>query len=58
MLFKIREEKKNRNYEILDRLKNIGIEIEKDELENFETKVPGRPYCKPNEIKRIRKFVK
>ena len=44
MLFKIREEKKNRNYEILDKLKNIGIEIEKDELENFETKVPGRPH--------------
>ena len=44
MLFKIREDKKNRNYEILDNLKNIGIEIEKDELENFETKVPGRPH--------------
>jgi predicted metal-dependent phosphoesterase TrpH len=44
MLFKIREEKKNRNYEILDKLKNIGIEIEKDELENLETKVPGRPH--------------
>jgi predicted metal-dependent phosphoesterase TrpH len=44
MLFKIREEKKNRNYEILGKLKNIGIEIEKDELENLETKVPGRPH--------------
>ena len=44
MLFKIREDKKNRNYVILDNLKNIGIEIEKDELENFETKVPGRPH--------------
>ena len=44
MLFKIREEKTNRNYEILDKLKNIGIEIEKDELENLETKVPGRPH--------------
>ena len=44
MLFKIREDKKNRNYEILDNLKNIGIEIEKGELENFETKVPGRPH--------------
>ena len=44
MLFKIREDKKNRNYEILDNLKNIGIEIEKDELKNFETKVPGRPH--------------
>ena len=44
MLFKIREDKKNRNYVILDNLKNIGIEIEKDELKNFETKVPGRPH--------------
>ena len=44
MLFKIREDKKIRNYEILENLKNIGIEIEKDELENFETKVPGRPH--------------
>ena len=31
--------KKNRNYVILDNLKNIGIEIEKDELKNFEKKI-------------------
>ena len=44
LLSKIREEKKIRNYEILDKLNTVGIKIEKKELDDLETKVPGRPH--------------
>lgn len=44
LLSKIRIEKKNRNYEILEKLKKVGVEIERKELDDLETKVPGRPH--------------
>ena len=44
LLSKIRIEKKNRNYEILEKLKEVGVEIERKELDDLETKVPGRPH--------------
>ena len=43
-LHELRLNKIQRNYSILDNLKEFGIFIEKKELDELETKVPGRPH--------------
>ena len=54
----IRAKKIQRNYEIIDNLKSFGIEISKEDLDSYETKVPGRPHIaellvKSNYVKNI-----
>ena len=43
-LHELRLNKIQRNYSILDNLKEFGITIEKKDLDDLETKVPGRPH--------------
>lgn len=43
-LDEIRRLKEIRNFEIIENLQNEGLNIEKSELNNFKTKVPGRPH--------------
>lgn len=54
----IRVKKIERNYEIIDNLKLLGVEIKKEDLDMYETKVPGRPHIaellvKNNYVKNI-----
>ena len=43
-LLELREKKIKRNYSIIDNLKEFEIYIDKKDLDNLETKVPGRPH--------------
>ncbi|MDC0077279.1 PHP domain-containing protein, partial [Acidimicrobiaceae bacterium] len=43
-LEEVRKQKIERNYKVLENLRNIDINIENSELDLFETKVPGRPH--------------
>ena len=43
-LEKIRKLKNIRNFEIIENLQNEGLDVNKSELSNFKTKVPGRPH--------------
>ena len=40
----LRTRKISRNYQILENLKSLEIEIDKSEIDLFDTKVPGRPH--------------
>jgi predicted metal-dependent phosphoesterase TrpH len=40
----LRTKKISRNYQILENLKSLEIEIDKSEIDLFDTKVPGRPH--------------
>ena len=43
-LEKIRKLKNIRNFEIIENLQNEGLDVNKSELNDFKTKVPGRPH--------------
>ena len=43
-LFELRQNKIERNYSIIDNLKEFEIYIDKKDLDSLETKVPGRPH--------------
>ena len=43
-LEKIRKLKNIRNFEIIENLQNEGLNVNKSELNDFKTKVPGRPH--------------
>lgn len=43
-LEEVRKQKVERNYKVLENLRNVDIYIENSELDLFETKVPGRPH--------------
>ena len=43
-LEKIRNLKNIRNFEIIENLQNEGLDVNKSELNDFKTKVPGRPH--------------
>ena len=43
-LEEVRKQKVERNYKVLENLRNVDIDIENSELDLFETKVPGRPH--------------
>ena len=43
-LLELRDKKIKRNYSIIDNLKEFEIYIDKKDLDNLETKVPGRPH--------------
>ena len=43
-LEEVRKQKVERNYKVLENLRNIDIDIKNSELDLFETKVPGRPH--------------
>jgi len=43
-LEEVRLLKIQRNFEIIENLQNVGLDIEKGELDIFKTKVPGRPH--------------
>ena len=43
-LLELRDKKIKRNYSIIDNLEEFEIYIDKKDLDNLETKVPGRPH--------------